>query len=248
MISFVVPAYNEGRLIGRTLAAIHGAARELGEPYELVVVDDASTDRTAAIASACGARVLEVQFRQIARTRNAGAGAARGDTLIFVDADTIVPPGTLRATIDALDRGAVGGGATLAFDGRLPRYAALFLPLFHLAARVTGLACGCYVFCTRRAFDAVGGFDASLYATEEIPFSRSLRRQGRVVILREPVTTSGRKLRTHSVWEVLRLGLALARRGTGVFRSREGLSVWYGDRRDDPDLPVVVERAGTEGK
>ena len=123
MISFIVPAYNEERLLGRTLAAIHAAARELEQPYELIVVDDASTDGTAAIAAVNGAHVVPVRFRQIACTRNAGARAASGSTLIFVDADTIVPAATVLATIEALRRGAVGGGATVGFDGRLPMWA-----------------------------------------------------------------------------------------------------------------------------
>jgi glycosyltransferase involved in cell wall biosynthesis len=109
MISFVVPAYNEERLVGRTLEALHDAARAVAEPYELIVVDDGSVDETAAIADANGARVVRVQFRHIARTRNAGAHAAVGDPLIFVDADTIVPAATVRATIEALRQGAVGG-------------------------------------------------------------------------------------------------------------------------------------------
>ena len=109
MISFVVPAYNEERLLGRTLVAIHAAARALAHPYELIVVDDDSTDSTAAIARANGARVVRVQFRHIARTRNAGAWAATDSTLIFVDADTIVPAAAVQATMEALGRGAAGG-------------------------------------------------------------------------------------------------------------------------------------------
>jgi len=78
VISFVVPAYNEERLLGRTLAALHAAGRELARTYELVVVDDASTDQTAAIADAAGARVVRGAWRQIARVRNAGARASTG--------------------------------------------------------------------------------------------------------------------------------------------------------------------------
>lgn len=234
MISFIVPAYNEERLLGRTLAAIHTAAREVGEPYELIVADDASTDATAEIARGHGARGVEVRFRQIARTRNAGARAATGDTLIFVDADTIVPAGTLRAATEALRRGAAGGGATVDFDGRLPLYASLLIPLILIAMRGTRLAAGCYVYCSRAAFEATGGFDERLFAAEEIAFSRALLRQGPVVILRETVLTSGRKLRAHSGWELLRLCGNLVRRGTALVRSRDCLSLWYGERRDDP--------------
>ena len=235
MISFIVPAFNEERLLGRTLEAIHAAARELGERSEVIVVDDGSADRTAAIAGACGARVVGVRFRHIARARNAGAQAARGDTLIFVDADTIVSAATVRATVEALRRGAAGGGATVEFDGRLPPYARLLLPVFRVVMRAGRLAAGCYVFCSRAAFEAAGGFDERLYAAEEIAFSRTLGQHGAFVILRESVTTSGRKLRTFSGWEILRLCATLVRRRTALVRSRDGLALWYGDRRDDSD-------------
>lgn len=237
MISFIVPAYNEERLLGRTLTAIHAAARELHQPYELIVVDDGSTDGTAAVAHAHGARIVPVQVRQIGRARNAGARAATGNTLIFVDADTIVPAATVRATIAALGQGAVGGGATIYFDGRLPLWARLLFPVARGVVRVAGLASGCYVFCSRAAFDAAGGFDERFYVAEEWAFSRTLRRGGPVVILREPVTTSGRKLRAYSGWEALRICVDLARRPKASVRSRDGLSLWYGDRRDDPEQP-----------
>ena len=236
MISFVVPAYNEERLLGATLNAIHSSARALGEPYELIVVDDGSTDGTAAVAQALGAQVVQVQHRQIARARNAGAEVAKGDILIFVDADTIVPSSTVRATVEALRKGAVGGGAMVQFEGRLPFYAHLLLPLFHVLMRLGGLAAGCYLFCSRAAFEAVGGFDDRLFGAEEIAMSRALRRCGRVVILSEAVTTSGRKLRAHSGWELVRLFSGLARRGPAGVRSRENLSIWYSDRREDPDI------------
>ena len=235
-VTLIIPAYNEERLLGRTIASIHAAARDLAQPYEVIVVDDRSTDGTAAIARAFGARVVPVEFRQIARTRNAGAKAATGQTLIFVDADTIVPATTVRAALEALERGAAGGGATILIDGHVPLWARLLLPVFFHLLRVGRLAAGCYVFCSRTAFDAVGGFDERLYAAEELAFSRALKRSGPVVILRETVTTSGRKLRTHSGWEVVRLFAGVARRGTAFLRARERLSLWYGDRRDDPDL------------
>ena len=89
-ISFIIPAYDEERLLGRTLQAIDRAAQGLGEPIEVIVVDDGSTDRTAAIARENGARVVSVRCRQIAATRNAGAREANADLLVFVDADTLV--------------------------------------------------------------------------------------------------------------------------------------------------------------
>ena len=233
MISFIVPAHNEERLLGRTLEAIHTAARETASRYELIVVDDASTDRTASIAEGAGARVVHGEWRQIARVRNAGAAVATGDTLIFVDADTIVPVATLRATTAAVDRGAVGGGASVYIDGALPLWVRLVMPPFRLSFRMCRLAAGCYVFSRRADFLAVGGFDERLYAAEELALSRALGNRGRFVVLREPVSTSGRKARTHSAWELVRVLLEFLVRGTRVIKKRDGLDLWYGERRDD---------------
>jgi glycosyltransferase involved in cell wall biosynthesis len=234
-ISFIIPAHNEERLLGRTVSAIDHAARTLGEPFEVIVVDDASTDRTAAIARAHGVRVVSVQYRQIAATRNAGAREASGEMLVFVDADTIVTENAVRAAIAAMRGGAAGGGCAFRFDGRVPLYgrvlAAVAVPLY----RAVGLASGCFLFCTREAFTAAGGFDETLYGAEEAAMSRALRRQGRFVVLREFVTTSGRKLRAHSGREVLGILLRLALAGPKAVRRRDSLDIWYGERRADPD-------------
>lgn len=233
MISFVVPAYNEARLIGATLDAIHAAAREVAQPYEIVVANDSSTDNTANIARAHGARVVDCQHRQIARVRNTGARASTGDVLIFVDADTTISAAVVRASLDAIASGAVGGGSALLAEGRLPWWGPPLLWLTTAFMRAMRWAAGCYVFCTRTAFDAAGGFDEQLFATEEIAFSRALKRLGPVVIVREPVVTSGRKLRTHALREFLPVAGGVFRHGTAALRSRDKLSVWYGDRRDD---------------
>jgi hypothetical protein len=85
------------------------------------------------------------------------------------------------------------------------------------------------------AFGAAGGFDETLFGAEEAAMSRALRRQGRFVILRESVTTSGRKLRAHSGREVLGILLRLALAGPKAVRRRDDLAIWYGERRADPE-------------
>lgn len=234
MISFIVPAYNEEALLGRTLKSIYCAGSSLGEPFQVIVVDDASTDRTAEIARNLAAEVVIVNHRQIAATRNAGARASQGELLIFVDADTLVTKEAVRAAVEAMRRGAAGGGCAFQFDGRLPLYARLFsaiaLPLY----RALGLASGCFLFCTRMAFEATGGFDEGLFGAEEVDMSRRLRRLGYFVVLREPVITSGRKLRTYSAREVIGLLIKLALTGPKSLRQRQGLEVWYGERRAEP--------------
>lgn len=235
MLSFVIPAHNEQPLLGRTLSALTDAARASGQPFEVVVVDDGSTDCTAEVARAYGARVVAVDYRQIAATRNAGARETCGDVLIFVDADTMVTGDAIRAAIEAMRGGAVGGGCAFRFDGRLPIYGRLLQALASPLYRVLGLASGCFLFCTRDAFRSVGGFDERLFGAEEAALSRALWRRGRFVVLREVVTTSGRKLRAYSPREILGLLARLALTGSKSLRRRDGLDVWYGERRTDPE-------------
>jgi glycosyltransferase involved in cell wall biosynthesis len=230
MLSFIVPAHNEEALIGRTLAALHDAARALGEPYEIIVADDASTDRTADIARERGARVVSVNRRQIAAARNAGAKVATGDRFIFVDADTLVSPQVLRAAMRALRRGVVGGGCLFRFDGEVPLYIDLLRRLAGPVCRAIALCGGCFLFCTRKAFLAAAGFDETVFAAEELFFAQRLKRQGRFVVLPEFVTTSGRKARDHSAWELLSPLARIAWRGRKSVCRRDGLEIWYGPR------------------
>ena len=228
-----MPAHDEARLLGATLDALQAAAAALGLRHEIVVVDDASTDATADIARARGARVVAVAHRQIAATRNAGARAARGDTLVFVDADTLVGTDVLGAALDALRGGAVGGGAAVAFTGPLTWLERVLADLARRAFARTGIAPGCFVFCRRAAFEAAGGFDEGWYAGEDVAISRALARQGRFVILREAVRTSERKLRTHGWRDHLRLLWRFTLHGRRILRDREALALWYGGRRGD---------------
>jgi glycosyltransferase involved in cell wall biosynthesis len=234
MISFIVPAYNEERLLAATLDALHVAGRVLDEPYELVVVDDGSTDRTAVIAQDQGAMLVSVAHRQIAATRNSGARRANGELFIFVDADTIVNEAVVRSAVEVLRGGACGGGAAVEFDGAVPMYARLLMPVLVRLFRATGMATGCFLFCTRKAFMAVGGFDEAFYGAEELVMSRALKRHGKFVILRQAVLTSGRKLRTHSVREMLMVIGRLALHGPGAVKQRQGMELWYAERREDP--------------
>ncbi len=235
MISFIVPAHNEETLLPQALDAIRTAGEALGRTYEIIVVDDASTDATPAIAAAHGARVEPVALRKIAAVRNAGARVARGGQLVFVDEDTRVMIEAVRAAVAALDAGYVGGGASVVFEGRVPLWARAFLLLFVPVYHGLGWAAGCFIFCTRAAFETVGGFDESVYAAEEVLMSRALRRLGRFRVLREEVITSSRKLRTHTMRELLGPLFRLGWRGQSGLREghRPEFAIWYGPRRED---------------
>lgn len=232
MISFVIPAHNEDALIGQTIGAIRRAARALSLDFEIVVVDDASTDATASKAAAAGARVVRADVRQIAAARNAGADAASGDVLVFVDADTIVPIETMRQTVEALGRGYVAGGAPARLEETSQLWARLSWLPFQYGARILRLPGGAYMFMTRRAFDAAGRFDERYFAGEEIYLSRALKKVGRFRVVRHSVVTSGRKFRILGFRGMLREWLRLARHGPRALRDREHLGLWYGKHRD----------------
>jgi glycosyltransferase involved in cell wall biosynthesis len=220
-------------LIGATLRAMRSASDTTGIPYEVIVADDASTDRTAEIAVAAGARVVPIAARQIAKARNAGAAAASGSTLIFVDADTLITPAVVHATLQAIEAGAVGGGAPASLDDSSPGYAKFLMWLVAGTSRVARIAGGCYFFCSKPAFEQAGGFDERLFASEEIALSRALKHQGRFVILRDKVVTSGRKMRTHSFRELLGTLVRIVLGGPRVLEDRGRLGLWYGPRRRD---------------
>jgi glycosyltransferase involved in cell wall biosynthesis len=206
----------------------------VGEPYEVVVANDSSTDATPAIAREAGARVVDVAKRQISGTRNAGARAAAGDVLIFVDADTHVHGALVSQALAALRSGAVGGGARVTFHQAVPAWVRIFMVLFTpLYFGLGRWAAGCFVFCTRAAFDAAGGFDEETYAGEEIHFSRALKHLGRFVIVREWVSTSPRKVEGRGFWEMMRINLDVLRKAgfEGRITRREDAAFWYDGRR-----------------
>jgi glycosyltransferase involved in cell wall biosynthesis len=231
MISFIIPAHDEARLIGATLESIEAAADALSLEYETVVVDDASSDATAAIAGTAGARVVRVEYRHIAATRNAGARAARGNIFFFVDADTRINADVVDAALQVLKAGAVGGGCTVQLPGPLAWHQRMAMALALPALRITRIAPGCFQFCTRAAFEATGGYDERWFAAEDIVMSRALARLGRFVLLREAVLTSSRKLHTFGAREHGRLLWHFLRHGRAMLRSRDRLGLWYEKRR-----------------
>jgi glycosyltransferase involved in cell wall biosynthesis len=230
MVSFIIPAHNEAAWIGRTLGAIRTAAESVGGPYEIIVVDDASTDETARLAKDSGASVIQVSHRQIAATRNAGARMAKGDVFFFVDADTLANAEAVRSGLDALRGGAAGGGCLVRFDEPLPLWARAAYAVADRTARVFRMAGGCFLFCTRHAYEATGGFCERYFAAEEAVFVRALKQHGPFIVAKPTVLTSARKLHAFSPWEILRESCRWVLRGPEAYRQRNDADFWYGRR------------------
>jgi glycosyltransferase involved in cell wall biosynthesis len=232
MISFIVPAYNEELELSSTIAAIHAATSGVAQAYEIIVVDDASTDATPEIAVQAGARVLSIHRRQIAAVRNAGARVAQGEYLFFVDADTRINRTHIMEAIAAVESGYVGGSARVVTDGFVPLWGRILVRVFCVLYFGLNLGAGAFLFTTRRNFNAVGGFDERYFIGEEVYFSLGLRKLGRFKVLREPILTSGRKLRMYSAKQIFGNFFAVIIGGRRVARSRAKLHLWYDGKRE----------------
>jgi glycosyltransferase involved in cell wall biosynthesis len=238
MISFIVPAHNEQGCLARTLRAIHDSARPTGQPYEIIVVNDASTDATAEIAQHHNATVLSVNHRQIAATRNSGGRAANGERLFFVDADTTINAEAVASALQKMDKGTVGGGAPvwLGKEEIVPLYIRLVSFLSVIFAKLGGFTGGAFMFCTKEAFRATGGFNERLYWAEEGGFALALKREGRFVVLWKPVLTSGRRFRTNSGFQVLTVCAKAIFSPFKTFTRRASVQkIWYDSNRERDD-------------
>ena len=203
MISVVVPAYQEEAWLGRTLDALAGRV-----PFEVIVVANACTDRSADVSRARGARTIETPVRGVSHARNVGAAAAAGDVLLFLDADTRLAPGALDAIAAAVPARADYGTCRIRPDPPSPaaRIATTLLAWGH---RLAGTSLG-VLFCTRELFARSGGFDERLVAGEDNDLNARLGRLGarRVYLGRVDAYTSMRRferlgyVRTNLAWLV----------------------------------------------
>ena len=239
-ISIIIPAFNEEKLLPHTLRSVQAALAGFaphGVASELVVCDNNSTDRTAELARAAGARVVFESINQIARARNTGAAGAAGDWFVFIDADSHPSPELFSEVARAiLDGSVMAGGSTLRLDGHYP-VASMVTGAWNLLSRLQGWAAGSFVFCEASAFREVGGFSPELFATEEIDLFRRLNRLARArgkriaILHQHPLVTSARKLHLYTPWEHLRfMSRVVLRRGQPL-KSREDCLTWYDGRR-----------------
>jgi glycosyltransferase involved in cell wall biosynthesis len=239
-ISIVIPAFNEERLLGESLAQIKSAAGAFtsrGWAVEFIVCDNNSTDRTAEIARAAGAIVVFELINQIARARNCGAAAATGDWLVFVDADSHPSTELLADVAEQIVSGnCLAGGATLRLDEK--HFAAgLITHLWNRISRSFKLLAGSFIFCDAAAFREIGGFSHELFAGEELELSQRLKKLARktgkriVILHRHPMVTSARKMKLYTAREHLRFLLFAIFNKRRAMRSRAAAHLWYDGRR-----------------
>ncbi len=239
-LSVVIPAFNEERLLPGTLNALHAALQSLaplGWNHEVIVCDNNSTDHTARIAADLGARVVFEPVNMIGRARNAGAAAATGEWILFLDADSQPSPALLQATVQAIQSGKVlAGGSTLRMD-QGPFSVHFAASIWNTISRVGCWLAGSYIFVETAAFREIGGFSLQQFAAEELDLAKRLKRLARsrgkrlVILTTAPLVTSARKASLYRPFEIGWFLIRALFRPRSTFANREACAMWYDGRR-----------------
>ncbi len=201
VLSIVIPALNEDAGIGATLQPLH-PLRTRG--VELMLADGGSSDATTALARPWVDAMVDAP-RGRALQMNAGAALARADVLLFLHAETRLPP-LADVLVLQVRQGAGGGACWGRFDVRIagrPWMLRVVSWLMNLRSRLSGIVTGDQaIFVTREAFEQVGGFPVQPLM-EDIEISRRLKRLGPPACLRARVCTSGRRWEQCGVWRTI---------------------------------------------
>lgn len=238
-MSVIIPAFNEAGYIPETLDRLGAAEQHLkaiaNAAVQILVVDNASTDRTAELAQSAGATVVHEAEHNIARVRNAGASIALHDVLVFLDADTLVPPELLLRIARATTDPTCAGGAVDAVHQPNSLLLRAYLRLWRALGLIAGMAQGACQFCRRSVFQELGGYDESWYMGEDVDFYWRLRRLARQRGLRTSfirefqVIPSPRRFDRWPLWRTLIWTFPLL-----VFALRHRRAAWVGWYREAP--------------
>ncbi len=235
LISLVVPAFNEERYLPDLLESVAIAAEHFiqgKESIEVVVADNESSDGTARIARQFGCVVVTARASSIAAVRNAGAAAAKGEIVAFVDADSQVHPLVFNAILRTLSPGTIVGATGIRMS-RSSMGIALTMLVMDLVSLLLRAGPG-VIFCRRPDWADIGGFDESRRYAEDIKFQFDLKRlgqergQGFAMVKDVRTVSSARKYDQYGDWHAFGL-LWHWIRGPAAFR-RFVRDYWY-----DPD-------------
>lgn len=214
-LSFVIPAYNEEACIGKCLASILREVQGSEHDVEIIVVNNASKDRTREVArSYPSVKVVDEPQKGIVRARQAGYRVAEGDLIANIDADNILPEGWL----DKVFREFAGNDNLVALSGPLVYYdlswpLRLQVRLFycigyatymlnHFILKKGGMVQGGNFVLRKSALDAIGGFDTNIeFYGEDTDIARRMQQAGRIKFTFSlPMYSSGRRIAKEGVF------------------------------------------------
>lgn len=239
-LSIVIPAFNEERLITHCLNSVSesmAANQKPGFTYEVIVVDNNSTDQTAELAKQAGASVVFEPINQIGRARNTGAAVATGDWLLFVDADSLLNPGMVADILQMIETGKYVGCGSVMHMPNLPWWGNAAMQLWTVFSITFRWASGALVVCRIDAFRDVGGFNQELFAADEIDLSQLLKQWGRkrglkfTILTRHPLVTSPRKIQLYTGREIAGQIISVLFSPRKTLQNKKKLPIWYDGRR-----------------
>ena len=213
LFSVVIPAFNEERYIGETLASLKRARvlleRERGIQAELIVVDNESGDSTADVARMQGATVISESIHNVAKVRNTGAEFCQGDVIVFVDADTVVPDALLTRIADEMTDETCLGGAVDTEYRPTKLTVRIYLQFWRIIGALTGMAQGAAQFYRKDIFFKLNGYDETLFMGEDVDLywrSKNFAKgqNARVAFINDiSVTPSTRRFDQWTLWRTL---------------------------------------------
>ena len=238
-VSVIIPAFNEAGYLPETLDRLGAAEQHLKATApadaQIIVVDNASTDRTAELAQSTGATVVHEAKHNIARVRNAGAAIALHDVLVFLDADTLIPPELLLSIARAMTDPTCAGGAVDTVHQPNSLLLRAYFRSWRVLGLIGGMAQGACQFCRRSVFQELGGYDETQYMGEDVDFYWRLkwlaRQRGlRTSFIRElRVIPSPRRFDRWPLWRTL-----IWTNPPLVFALRRRRTAWEGWYREPP--------------
>lgn len=233
-MSLIIPAYNEEKLIYRTLLSVSKAVRQFeldtNETIELIVVDNASTDRTVEIANRFDVTIVREERHMISAVRNAGAKAAKSDILCFLDADSEVSENIFTLVYEAMNSGNyIGGGVKMMLDQSGLIFKGMALGS-QIMSRITGIS-AVLIYTKKDTFEKLGGFDERYYAGEDLKFIFRLKKEGKKIgkkfknIYDGFVVTSARKFNVMTLTDMILFARLLL--NSNLMTQKDLCSTWY---------------------
>ncbi len=219
MISIIIPTYNEEESIENTLINI----KKQGNDYEIIIVDDGSSDKTIDIASRYG-KVIYSGKKNRGKSLDKGAKESSGDILLFVHADTILPDNALKMIRETLkDQGVIAGGFRRRLNNEKIIYRIIDMGSAFLRYLKGFIAGDQAIFCRREVFFRVGGFKGrELF--EDIDLCKRLKKHGKMRVIKSPVLTSARHFEKYGILKCVYVNLYLTYlyyKGVGAEKLRD---------------------------
>lgn len=209
LLSIIIPAHNEEKYLKSALLSVQNAAMLCTSQIEIILVANRCTDKTVQIAQNHGCKIIENGYRNISQIKNEGVQHAQGDIIVTMDADSIMHK-NLFVEIERLAASGnyIGGQAPVRYDRH--SMGILFLTMLLETGLILRGYAGGFYWCTRDAFNTLGGFDETMPFCEDIDFAKRLKKLSNTLhakyalLYNTPFISSSRKFDTFGDWHYLR--------------------------------------------